>query len=154
MFPSMSVLMISLAIGWCAPPPRDSWSRMFISIRSCFCSEEPRYRFVAVLWLLDPQERGHHDKDPSVVEGNKVLDANTWRIYDSTFYFLVNFRTERKLTNLCFPQLTLNNDTIIRENSVGLCGQAMAVALATNTALKRKCSMRTLQTFAHINSAL
>ena len=27
-----------------------------------YCPEEPRYPLLVILWLLDPLERGHHDK--------------------------------------------------------------------------------------------
>ena len=31
-----------------------------------------------ILWLLDPLERGHHDKDPSKDDGNEVNSTNTF----------------------------------------------------------------------------
>ena len=31
-----------------------------------------------ILWLLDPLERGHHDKDPSKDAGNEVNSDDTF----------------------------------------------------------------------------
>ena len=52
------------------------------------CSEEPRYRLMLDPMVLDPLERGHHDKDPSKDE--EISDfLYTDKGYLSTLYCLL-----------------------------------------------------------------
>ena len=53
--------------------PNDSFRVAFF-----VCSEEPRYRLMLDPMVLDPLERGHHDKDPSKDDGNEVNSTNTF----------------------------------------------------------------------------
>ena len=77
-----------------------------------------------ILWFYKPLERGHHDKDPSVVVGNEVIYANTWKALMITFYFQCKMNTGEKLTIGCFSSRKLiiwNNTPLSGEREVKGC---------------------------------
>ena len=101
----------------------------------------------AQIFIFWPQNEAT-DKDPSVVVGNEVIYANTWKALVRTFYFQCKMNTGEKLTIGCFSSRKLiiwNNTPLSGEREVKGCVGRRRQQPVLCTQHSIECAVGTLQ---------